>query len=80
MATSFALRQAVQALEATQVDIVRSFRAHVEGEGPGPSDEMMKRFALLAVNESARRREHVQCLLKAAARAAAKARQNPTPG
>ncbi|WP_179106957.1 hypothetical protein [Variovorax sp. KK3] len=42
---------AVRVRKAMQARIVRAFRRHLAGQGPGPSDEELLIFARLAVAE-----------------------------
>ena len=42
---------AVRVRKAVQARIVEAFRRHLEGAGPGPSDEDLLMFARLAVAE-----------------------------
>lgn len=53
--------------EAAQASIVRSFRAYVDGDGPGPSDENLQTFARLVVNEQRLRRLYANSLIELSA-------------
>lgn len=46
-----AWRAAMRVRKAVQARIVEAFRRHLEGAGPGPSDEDLLMFARLAVAE-----------------------------
>lgn len=51
-----AMSAAANAREAVQADIVRSFGSFLRGGGPGPTEEQLRQFAQLAVDEQRRRR------------------------
>lgn len=50
--------------QAAATRIVRSFRAHVDGCGSGPTDEDVKTFARLVAEEHRWGRRLAQCVLK----------------
>jgi hypothetical protein len=51
-----AMNTAASAREAVQADIVRSFGIFLRGGGAGPTEEQLRQFARLAVEEQRRRR------------------------
>jgi hypothetical protein len=51
-----AMNAAANAREAVQADIVRSFGSFLRGGGPAPTEEQLRQFAKLAVDEQRRRR------------------------
>jgi hypothetical protein len=44
--------------DGAQADILRAFRAYLEGEGAGPTNEEIQRFARFAIDEERLRRRY----------------------